>query len=362
MPVELLRRDRWKRTAASRIVVSGLGALLSCGFASAESASSKGPKTATPIKHVIVVIGENRTFDNLYGAYVPKRGQHVWNLLSQGIVNANGTPGPHWDAARQFKIETINPVSYFISTNNLINPNKTAYSFLATPEAGGAPPQTETFTQFQNDPVDSATPFDPKTFSPSLLAQFTQGIEQNDLHLLTTGATGLKNCQLDPAKPPFACAEPDTRIPNYASLTNTAFELSGPNLPYDSYTGNMVHRLFHMWQQSDCDVANATKTDPAGCKNDLYPYVGTARDDSGGNALGFYNVQKGQAPLFKWLADNYTIGDNYHQPDMGGTGVQHTMLGTADNITGSSSAICQHSRQRSVSPIQPLKAQPTSNS
>ena len=95
MPVELLRRDRWKRRAASSIVVSGLGALLSCGFASAESASSKGPKTATPIKHVIVVIGENRTFDNLYATYVPKRGQHVWNLLSRGIVNANGTPGPH---------------------------------------------------------------------------------------------------------------------------------------------------------------------------------------------------------------------------------------------------------------------------
>ena len=330
----LLSRNRWRCRAARGLVAGGLSAVLACGPAWAESAASKskGPKTATLIKHLIVVIGENRTFDNLYATYVPKRGQHVWNLLSRGIVNANGTPGPNWDLARQFKIETINPVSYFISTNTLINPNKTAYSFLATPEAGGAPPQTETFTQFQNDPVNSATPFDPKTFSPSVLAQFTQGIEQNDLHLLTTGATGLKNCQLDPAKPPFACPEPDTRIPNYASLTNTAFELSGPNLPYDSYTGDMVHRLFHMWQQSDCDVANATKTDPAGCKSDLYPYVGTARDDSGGNALGFYNVQKGQASLFKWLADNYTIGDNYHQPNMGGTGVQHTMLGTADNI------------------------------
>jgi phospholipase C len=112
-------------------------------------------------------------------------------------------------------------------------------------------------------------------------------------------------------------------------LTNTSFELSGPKLPYDSYTGDMVHRLFHMWQQSDCDVANATKTDPAGCKNDLYPFVGTARDDSGGNALGFYNVQKGQASLFKRLADHFTISDNYHQADMGGTGVNHTMLGTA---------------------------------
>jgi phospholipase C len=333
MPVEMSNRNRWRRGAARTIVASSvLGALLSSGAASAEEASSKRAKTVTPIKHLIVVIGENRTFDNVYGTYVPRRGQKVWNLLSRGIVNANGAPGPNRDAARQFQLGTINPVSYFISTNKLIGPNKTAYSFLPTPEAGGAPPQTETLSQFNNDPVDSATPFDPKTFSLGLLSQFTQGLPQNDLQLLTTGATGLKNCQTDPTKPPFACAQPDTRIPNVASLTNTSFELSGPNLPYDSYTGDMVHRLFHMWQQSDCDAANATKTDPAGCKNDLYPYVGTARDDSGGNALGFYNVQEGHAPLFKWLADNFTIADNYHQADMGGTGVQHTMLGTADNI------------------------------
>ena len=30
-------------------------------------------KTATPIKHVIVIIGENRTFDNIYATYVPKQ-------------------------------------------------------------------------------------------------------------------------------------------------------------------------------------------------------------------------------------------------------------------------------------------------
>jgi hypothetical protein len=30
--------------------------------------------TATPIKHVIVLIGENRSFDNIYATYVPKKG------------------------------------------------------------------------------------------------------------------------------------------------------------------------------------------------------------------------------------------------------------------------------------------------
>jgi phospholipase C len=95
----------------------------------------------------------------------------------------------------------------------------------------------------------------------------------------------------------------------------------------------MVHRFFHMWQQSDCSASNATFFDPAGCRNDLYPFVGIGRnDDSGGNSMGFYNVQRGDAPLFKKLADEYTMSDNYHQPVMGGTAVQHTMLMTGDQL------------------------------
>src|ERR1700730_12403112 len=42
-------------------------------------------QTATPIKHVIVIIGENRSFDHVFATYVPKRGQTVHNLLSEGI-------------------------------------------------------------------------------------------------------------------------------------------------------------------------------------------------------------------------------------------------------------------------------------
>jgi phospholipase C len=61
--------------------------------------------------------------------------------------------------------------------------------------------------------------------------------------------------------------------------------------------------------------------------------VGISRgDDSGSNSLGFYNVQLGDAPVFKRLADEFTVSDNYHQPVMGGTAVQHTMLGTADAL------------------------------
>ena len=57
--------------------------------------------TTTPIKHVIVIIGENRSFDHVFATYEPKRGQSVWNLLSEGIVNADGTPGPNFSKAAQ---------------------------------------------------------------------------------------------------------------------------------------------------------------------------------------------------------------------------------------------------------------------
>jgi phospholipase C len=294
----------------------------------------EGPRTATPIKHVIVLIGENRTFDNVYATYVPKHGQHVQNLLSKGIVNADGTPGPNHVLATQFTLSNISPLSYFISTDNLTAPGKTVYApFLPTPEAGSAPPKPVTRPQFLKDPVDTAPPFDALTFSLGQLHTLSPVIVPGDLHLLTSGATGLTNCNADPTLPPSPCQEPDTRVANFNKLPNTSFQITGPQMPYDTYSGDMVHRFYHMWQQSDCNVAHATPDLPSGCLNDLYPFVGIARgDDSGSNSMGFYNVQQGDAPVFKRLADEYTMSDNYHQPVMGGTAVQHTMLMTGDQI------------------------------
>ena len=39
----------------------------------ARSTSSRDSETTTPIKHVIVIIGENRTFDHIFATYVPQR-------------------------------------------------------------------------------------------------------------------------------------------------------------------------------------------------------------------------------------------------------------------------------------------------
>src|ERR1700677_3994933 len=45
---------------------------------------------------------------------------------------------------------------------------------------------------------------------------------------------------------------------------------------------------------------------------------------------GFYNMQKGDVPYFKSLADSYAMSDNFHQPVQGGTGINHFMLGHGD--------------------------------
>src|ERR1700754_2813666 len=57
--------------------------------------------TSSPIKRVIILIGENRGLDHTYGTYRPKgAGQTIKNLLSQGIVNEDGTPGPNFALAQ----------------------------------------------------------------------------------------------------------------------------------------------------------------------------------------------------------------------------------------------------------------------
>src|SRR5271156_920914 len=71
--------------------------------------------TTSPIKHVIVIIGENRSFDHVFATYVPKKGNTVWNLLSEGIVNADGTPGPNFPLAEQKHADVRSSDGYLLS-------------------------------------------------------------------------------------------------------------------------------------------------------------------------------------------------------------------------------------------------------
>jgi phospholipase C len=319
MTPRILKRNRWmSRTALN----TALFALMSCGLAAADDQSDKDAaarvKTNTPIKHLIVLIGENRTFDHIFATYQPNHDQSVANLLSKGIILTKGAAGPNFAQSRQFQINQPFPAKYFIDA--FATAGKTAYQqspgtpIFPAPNTSFAPQAPDGFDQGQ-------APFSAAAVPDAELPTIEPSLEKEDLGILRTGATGL---------PSFTT---DTRVANAINLPNGSFQITGPTLPYDSFTGDMVHRLFHMWQQSDCDVRNATPNNPSGCLSDLYPFVGVARNDgSGGNSMGFYNVLSGDAPVFKRLADEYTINDNYHQPVMGGTAVQHIMIGTADAI------------------------------
>ncbi len=317
MSSKILKRSRRQ---ASTAVGTALCALVSCGLAAAgdEGDKNRGAKTATPIKHVIVMIGENRTFDHVYATYQPKRGQSIANLLSKGIILPNGAPGPNFAQSRQFQINQPYPAKYFIDAS--ATAGKTAYQ--QSPGTPLFPPPNTAYIPSAPGGLDQGqAPFSASQVPDSELPTIEPSLEHEDLGLLRTGASGL---------PMFST---DTRVPNFANLPNGVFPITGSTLPYDSFTGDMVHRLFHMWQQSDCNARNATAGNPSGCLNDLYPFVGVARNDgSGSNSMGFLNMLKGDAPVLKRLSDEYTINDNYHQPVMGGTAVQHTMLGTADAI------------------------------
>jgi hypothetical protein len=65
----ILNRNRWQRRAAAGTV---LGALMSGGLAAAADAAHR-VTTDTPINHLIVFIGENRTFDHIFATYQPSK-------------------------------------------------------------------------------------------------------------------------------------------------------------------------------------------------------------------------------------------------------------------------------------------------
>ena len=78
-------RKKWR---ARTIACTSILALLISGIGSSAQAQADPDKavdtikTATPIKHVIIIVGENRSFDHLFATYVPKDARRdVLNLL-----------------------------------------------------------------------------------------------------------------------------------------------------------------------------------------------------------------------------------------------------------------------------------------
>ena len=178
-------------------------ALVSGGRAAADD--NHEVDTATPIKHVIILIGENRSFDNIYGMYRPRHGQSVSNLLSKGIVNSSGGTLLNTQAQQyQIKLPLASP-TYFI--NFQATPGKTPYQTLPLPNTAYAPtiPTTPADWISTSNQIAQA-PFDKKTVPDSLLPKIEPSFEHEDLGLLRLGATGLDMFSTD------------TRVTNYNNL------------------------------------------------------------------------------------------------------------------------------------------------
>src|SRR5277367_5631796 len=311
------------RDLATGLIVFGwLQLVPGAATAGAVSARDRSTMTRTPIKHVIVIIGENRSFDHVFATYEPKKGEAVWNLLAEGIIDKDGSPGPNFNEAEQQSAGDPAADSF------LLSPPKSSFpgGHMPAPQAGG--------------PKDSYITGN----SLTLAQQSENGLPADYYRFLLSGGTGQ------------APHVPDARIANVNALAPGPFQLTNPaTFDYDAYSASPVHRFYQMWQQLDCSREHAAKERPSGCDSHLFSWVevtvgaskngqrqpsnfstdyspAAATTGEGSTALGFYNMRNGDVPYFKQLADDYAMSDNFHQSVNGGTGANHIMLGHGDAI------------------------------
>jgi phospholipase C len=323
---------RYQRGSKLNRAMAGIATILMTSTAIPTLVHAGDSATLTPIKHVIIIIGENRTFDHIFATYKPvDKREKVLNLLSEGIVKADGSPGPNYGDALQYKAFDIG--SYQLT------PPKTPYVVLPPALSGGGSNGSPSVCVGIDSSFTGTECVNPANLV--IARQLENGLADGYYKYLLTGGTGQPSGQ------------PDKRISydgqNASHLPPGPYQLtqhtSQPTYPYDAYAASPVHRFYQMYQQLDCDAAASTERNGWGCLSDLFPWVevtvaagsnGKARPPGytgeGATAMGFFNVQQGDAPYFKELADTYSMSDNFHQSVQGGTGANHIMLGTGDAI------------------------------
>src|SRR5215472_12973422 len=331
-------KSRWLQGCRLTLSALALGQFTAGPVLADDFGNHGGSQARTPIKHVIVIIGENRSFDHVFATYVPNRpGEKVMNLLSQGIIKLdhgnNAVPGPNFEKAHQLSAKDNGPNDAF-----LLSPPKQNFpdDQLPAPLVGG-PKVSYIPNQCGSAPIATCEA------SLDLAQQSESGLPSDYYQFLLTGGTGQTS------------QTPDQRISNVNTLPAGPFQLTGDAMPYDTYAASPVHRFYQMWQQLNCSTSSASRDNPSGCNGNLFAWVevtvgaGTngapqpsnfsteyspsaKTTGEGSTALGFYNVQKGDVPYFTSLVQKYAMSDNFHQSVNGGTGANHIMFGHADAI------------------------------
>jgi len=176
------------RTSALRRNLLKYAALVVLVGASIVSALAQAndSATTTPIKHVIVIIGENRTFDHVFATYEPvNKGENVWNLLSEGIVNPDGSPGPNYGRALQYQGSD--------TTTYQLAPLKLPYVTLPPALVGG--PSTPDVCKALG--IATGTSCDTPD-NEAKAAKLENGLPDDYLKYLLTGGTGQTSKTPDP--------------------------------------------------------------------------------------------------------------------------------------------------------------------
>ncbi len=221
----------WRFRLLSSVALYAMMTNTMAPLAMAGQGGSNDGNTTTPIKHVIVIIGENRTFDHLFATYKPvNKGEKVLNLLSEGIVKANGLPGPNYAAATQSQAQD--------TTIYQLSPGmRSPYTTLPPPLAGGGYDQT-----IDGQTVGGQPPF--LTIAEAI--KIENGLPINYYPFLITGAI-----------PASILGKPDTRImyagKNVNNLPPGPYQIT-PGIGYNDYAESPVHRFYQMWQQLDCSA------------------------------------------------------------------------------------------------------------
>ena len=265
-----------RRTAAAAIVLAGFAGTAAYGQ---EAGNPKAePRTATPIKHNNRYRREPDLRPCVRAVQAEARRDGP-NLLSKGIVTEDGKPGPQFALARQFTVP--GQTGYFIAADD-----KTPYDLLPAPQLEGTP----------NAQGDKLPPFLPALLGK--LAQVEPNLSAGDLTLLTTGASGLASVE-----------GVDTRVQNATSLPNGPFQLTGPSMPYDAYTGDSGSPLLPDVAAIglQCEARHASQSQrmpqrpvPLRCQQ-LFQQC------SGRHGDGVPERAERRCAYLKWLADEYTM-------------------------------------------------------
>jgi acid phosphatase len=256
-----------------RAVVTGMAmaaAALPC-VQQARADEDARASTATPIKHVIIIVGENHTFDNLFGTYKPRPGQKIANLLSRGIVREDGSPGPHFERGSQSIGLDVN--RYHAETLS-----------------------TGTYTTLPQPYTTSGIGLPPGVPDARFPTDLPNGPYQISKYVPYAAYTG------DPV--------------------HRFFQM------WQDFDGGQLDKF--VWVEETIGTGSNGAPPPAGGFNPQEGAIsmGFYNMNPFRDAAGV--AQPGDAAIFKGLADHYAISDNYHQAVMGGTGANFQALVSGD--------------------------------